>query len=109
MKFNRFLDGVIRFGDDVIGRSASAARSSAHIAAENEARGLSAKDLLSKADHLGKRSTNARVKAGVGAAALVTGGFLGIHKYHQHQDNKIMRKLDQIYGVQDTIRTPDQS
>ncbi len=38
-----------------------------------------------------------RVNTAVGALGVGGGGFLGIHKYHQHKDNKIMERIDKMY------------
>ena len=43
------------------------------------------------------RTLNARVNLGATVATASTAGFLGLHKYHQHQDNKIMAKIDSMY------------
>ncbi len=45
------------------------------------------------------QSLRTRVKAGVGATAAVTGGFLGLHKYQQHKDNKILERIDKMYEL----------
>ena len=42
-------------------------------------------------------STKARYKTGIATAAVGTTGFLGIHKYQQHQDNRILAKIDKMY------------
>jgi hypothetical protein len=44
------------------------------------------------------RTFQARAKAGVVGGALATGGFLGLHKYHQHKDNQILKKIDSMYS-----------
>lgn len=46
------------------------------------------------------RSFQTRVKAGLGAGVVAGGGFLGLHKYHQHKDSEIMRKINEMYGPQ---------
>lgn len=43
------------------------------------------------------RSFQTRLKTGVGVVGGSTAGFLGLHKYHQHKDNKIMERIDKMY------------
>jgi hypothetical protein len=42
-------------------------------------------------------STNTRIKTGVGVVGVGTAGFLGLHKYQQHKDEKIMARINQMY------------
>lgn len=49
------------------------------------------------ADLEAAKTLRTRVKTGVGLAAVGTTGFLGVHKYHQHQDNKILEKIQNGY------------
>jgi predicted ATPase len=91
------LDKAIGFVDDVLGHSHGRLRAEASTLAHAEARGRTAAHAIADADAAKARMINARVKAGIGAAAVGTGGFLGIHKYHQHKDNAIMAKIDQMY------------
>ena len=95
-RFNK----VVGFVEDVIGRNHATLKNKAATVAEAEARGLTSKMLFSQADAAGIRKVNARVGAGIGAAAMGAAGFLGIHKYHQHKDNAIMAKIDSMYADQ---------
>lgn len=44
------------------------------------------------------RSFQTRAKVGVIGGAATVGGFLGLHKYHQHKDNQILKKIDKMYS-----------
>ena len=106
MSSNKYLEKIagtrfrkaIDFADDVLGVTSRKLRNQANIAADLHARGIGVKEIHNMADEAGKRSTSARVKAGIGTAAVGTAGFLGIHKYQQHKDNAIMAKIDSMYA-----------
>lgn len=44
------------------------------------------------------RKFQARVKTGVGLATVGTAGALATRAYQKHEDNKILRQLDSMYG-----------
>ena len=96
VRFNK----AVGFVEDLIGRNHSILKNKAATLAEAEAKGITANMMFNQAEEAGVRKVNARIGAGVTAAGVGTAGFLGIHKYHQHRDNAIMAKIDQMYADQ---------
>lgn len=102
---NKYLEKIAGKGfnkalgyfDSLIGHSHGKLKQEAEILASAEARGRKAKHALLDAAKANKRMVSARVKTGVGVAALGTAGFIGLHKYHQHKDNAIMAKINEMY------------
>lgn len=97
-KVDRVLSTIVGYGDRLIGHSASKAKNTLRVLQESTHLGggipqstlLAAKKLSGDAS---QKSFNTRVKTGLTVAGAGTAGYFGIHKYQQHQDNKIMRKL----------------
>ncbi len=85
--------------------TASISKSVAHAATPKEFGGMAVKgisdDAVRRTQRIAKvengRTLQARVKVGLGATATTTAGFLGLHKYHQHKDNKILARIDKMY------------
>ena len=92
-KFNK----AVSFVDDLLGHTHSNLRAEANTLSKAEALGRKAKDAIKDTEDARSRMIKARVKTGVGLAGVGTAGFLGIHKYHQHRDDAIMRKIDSMY------------
>ncbi len=46
------------------------------------------------------KSTNARIKVGLGAAATLGGGALAVHGQHKYKENRILGRIDKMYGSQ---------
>jgi hypothetical protein len=95
-------DGVINsifgFGDRLIGHSAGRAKTihnslkdAAHLGSGIPASTMRKAKELSDAASLASRNTRIRTALAVGGG--VTAGYLGIHKYQQHKDEKIMQKI----------------
>lgn len=106
---NKFLAKATQIGDRLVAHSARKLEHTAATLKAANSLGLKGSRRISKSsiegmDRLAKtergRSTQTRIKAGVGAAVVGTTGFLGIHKYHQHKDEKIMARINEMYGVQ---------
>jgi len=102
-KYLKQLLGRDSFIDRVLGRTAAKARivhNSLASASEMGIHGIP-NSSINRARRVAKvqtgRTTQARIKAGVGGAAITSAGFLGVHKYHQHNDNKILNKIDEMY------------
>jgi hypothetical protein len=100
---NQILSKVEKYGDRLIGHSARKLKSmtdGVHLAKEMRVKGIEQR-ALTKTDRLANvargRSTQTRVKTGLGVATATTAGFLGLHKYHQHKDNKILARIDKQY------------
>lgn len=98
--FNKYLSKTLKMLDTVSGKSAKSWANKAEVLREAEDTGLTALRAKRKAHVAAGRTLQARVKTGVGAAAAVGTGFLGVHKYRQHQDNKILERIDRMYGQQ---------
>ncbi|MNK10008.1 hypothetical protein D3C87_280180 [compost metagenome] len=96
--FNRYLGKVLRGLETVSGKRAKDWSNRADVlreAAANKTTPIRAKR-MAKVEN--GRTFQSRIKAGVGGAAVTGAGFLGMHKYHQHQDNKILAQIDKMYG-----------
>jgi ferric-dicitrate binding protein FerR (iron transport regulator) len=98
--FNRYLSKTLKMLDTVTGKNAKAWANRAEVLREAEDKGITALRAKRQAQVEAGRTFQARVKTGVGAAAAVGAGFLGVHKYHQHQDNKILERIDRMYSRQ---------
>jgi hypothetical protein len=101
---NKILKKIVGFADDVIGRKANIAKTRYKVLKDsaNFGRVGVPKETIQDAKHSAKyraaKTFQARVKTGVGVAATTGAGFLGLHKYHQHKDNKILAKIDKLYN-----------
>jgi hypothetical protein len=104
LKINKqqLLDRVIRYGDRLTGHSkgkyqhiSSALKEAPNVGIRNIPEGATR-----KADRLLKNESKAvlRTRLATGLAVGVAGGsgFLGLHKYHQHKDNKILERIDSM-------------
>lgn len=96
-RFGRAVSGALDFGENVIGARARNLAQESAVLSKHQAAGRSAADLQRWASTAAKQTRDARVKAGLGVAAVGSAGFLGIHKYHQHQDRAIMDRLNRMY------------
>lgn len=97
--FNKYLSKTLRMLNTASGKSAKEWATKARVLDEAERTGLSSTRARRKAKVEAGRTFQTRVKLGVGGAAVVGGGFLGLHKYMQHQDNKILARIDKLYGT----------
>lgn len=86
---------AVNFGEKVVGGKASTLRRDAEAVARHA--GRTPRQVQRMADLATKQTRDARIKAGLGAAAAGTAGFLGIHRYHQHKDRAIMERLNAMY------------
>lgn len=96
--FNRYLSKTIQMLDRTTGKSAKSWANKAQVLREAEDTGLTALRAKRKAHVEAGRTLQTRVKIGVGGAAAVGTGLFGVHKYYQHQDRKIMEKIDKLYA-----------
>lgn len=90
------LGKAVYFGQSLLGTRRDKAINLANSLAEAQVRKLTPQTAQAIADKEAYETSKARVKAGLGLAGVTTGGFLGVHKYHQHQDQKILDKLHQM-------------
>lgn len=96
--FNKYLSKTLKMLDTATGKSAKAWKNKADVLREAEDTGLTALRAKRKAHVEAGRTFQTRVKLGVGGAVAAGTGFLGLHKYMQHQDNKILARIDKMYA-----------
>lgn len=101
---NKIINHIANYGDRLVGSSARKYKNQYEVLRDignNGIRsGVSNQAVLRAkrlADTSSGRSMQTRVKTGVGAISAVGTGFLGLHKYHQHKDNKILERIDSMY------------
>jgi hypothetical protein len=103
---NKFLNKVVEYGGHMtgsttrkLGRDIEALRRFEYLGNHGVPRStiLHAEDLLGRAK---TDSIKARVGTGLSAAALGTGAYLGMKKYYQYQDNKILEKIDRMSNME---------
>lgn len=96
-KINKYLSKAVKYADRLSGASAKQWKAKASILSEAARTGLTP----ARANRLAKvhagRSFQTRAKTGLAIASAGAGGYLGLHKYHQHKDRQIMRRIDQMY------------
>jgi hypothetical protein len=95
--FNKYLSKTIKMLETVSGKRARDWTNRAEVLREAAEKGTTPLRAKRMAHVETGRTAQARIKTGVGAAAAVGTGFLGVHKYQQHQDRKIMEKIDELY------------
>lgn len=105
-RFGNAISGALDFGENVIGSKAKTLAHEANVLSKHQAAGRSAADLQAMASEAAKKTRDARVKAGLGTAAIGSAGFLGIHKYHQYKDRAIMERLNRMYDTANAAQQP---
>ena len=98
-RFGKAVSSAVDFGEHVMGSRARTLAHEAQVLSKHQAAGRSAAQLQDMANVAAKQTRDARVKAGLGTAAIGSAGFLGIHKYHQHKDRAIMDRLNRMYDT----------
>lgn len=96
-KTNLYLSKAIKFIDRLSGQSAREWRVKADVLRDAAKKGITPQRAERMAHVAKGRSFMTRAKTGTVAAAAGTAGFLGLHKYHQHKDNQILRRIDSMY------------
>lgn len=96
--FNRYLGKALRTLETASGTRAKDWSNRAKVLAEAAKNNTTPLRAARMAKVESGRTFQSRVKLGLGAGAATAGGFLGVHKYHQHQDNEILKKIDKMYG-----------
>lgn len=106
MNTNRILNKIVEYGDHLVGGTARRFKGDLGALQRHKATGPEGVP-QSTIDHVHGLSekahasmVKARVNTAFGVTAGAAGGFLGIHKYHQHKDNKIMERIDKMYQNQ---------
>lgn len=100
---NRILSKIVQFTDDITAHSArryksdlDALRRSKHIGPAGVPNStINRLEGMSNAAR--SRSTEMRLRTALVGGTAGTAGYLGLHKYHQHVDNKIMARIDNMY------------
>jgi hypothetical protein len=100
-KANLYLSKAVKFVDRISGHSAREWKMKSNILSEASKKHITPKRAERKAHVETGRSFQTRAKTGVVAGAVGAGGFLGLHKYHQHKDNQILKKIDSMYRGSD--------
>jgi hypothetical protein len=101
-KVNAYLSKAVKFADRLSGGSARRWKTTSDTLSAEAKGGRKAFTPLHakrRAKVEAGRSFQARVKATAVGGVVASSGFLGIHKYHQHKDNKILEKIDRMYSV----------
>jgi len=104
-KTNQILSKVVNYGDRLVGHSAGKLSNLANNLKNAKSMGVKGvpSESITRAErlaHVAKgRSLQTRIKTIAGVSAGVGAGFLGLHKYHQHKDNKILARIDKMYEV----------
>ena len=91
------VTNVGNFAESLLGTKARKLTSEAEVLARHAALKNSPAKVHAMATDATSRTRDARVKTGLGLGAAGGAGFLGIHKYHQHKDNAIMERLNQMH------------
>jgi hypothetical protein len=97
-KTNLYLSKALHFADRLSGTSAREWKMRSDILNHAAQQGITPKRAERIARVQAGRSFQTRAKTVAGTGAVAAGGFLGLHKYHQHKDNEIMRKINEMYG-----------
>jgi hypothetical protein len=99
----KLLSKVVKFGDELAGVSARRYKSDVESLKRFKKvgpRGVP-EATINRAQRLydvaRAKSTRTRVKTALGTGVGVTTGFLGLHKYHQHKDEKILARINSMY------------
>lgn len=99
----KILDKIVQFGDNLAGTSArrlkgdvEALKRSQHLGPEGIPQST-INHVLGLSDEARSASINTRINTGLTVGGVGTAGFLGIHKYHQHKDDKIMARINKMY------------
>ncbi len=81
----------------VSGHTASKLKNEAEILSRAQALGRTAQQATIEADQAAKATNLSRLHTGASLLVGSGAGFLGVHKYHQHKDDAIMKQLDSMY------------
>lgn len=103
--FGKAISRTADFAERVVGHKASTLRAEAEAVSRHAAAGRTPRQVQRMASVAARQTRDARIKAGLGAAAVGGAGFLGIHRYHQHKDRAIMERLQNMYKGPDVADT----
>lgn len=97
---NKYLEkiaGFSEFIDDVTGHRVRKNKGMMDALAEAQAAGKDFEDYAGQHANLRNASISARLKVGAGVAGVAGAGLYGLHKYKQHQQNKILEEYKTFY------------
>ncbi len=105
MKINatNILNKITEYGDHLVGHSARRLRGDVGALSRHHDSGpkgipvSTIKHVTGLSNAASASSLKARAYTAAGITGGAVGGFLGLHKYHQHKDNKIMERIDKMY------------
>ena len=92
--FGKAITRMGNFAENVIGSKANKLAADADALARHSIAKNSPQKVRAMANEAAMQTRDARVKLGLGAGAALGGGFLGVHRYHQHKDRAIMERLN---------------
>jgi len=101
---NQILTKALDCGDRMIGHSARKYENAANVLRDADGMGIKGVSIgairgsRKLSEEAARASLHTRIKTGLGASIGLGSGFLGLHKYHQHKDNKIMERIDSSYN-----------
>lgn len=99
----KILNKIVQYGDHLIGNTSRRLKGDLGALQRHKTSGAkgihqSTIDHVSDLSNAATASTRkARINTALGAVGTLGGGFMGISKYHQHKDNKIMERIDKMY------------
>lgn len=96
---NKYISRVAKIVDELSGSSAKEWKVRSEILSHAKAEGLTPLRASRIAKQKAAESMRTRVKGGAAAVGAYGAGMLGMHKYHQHQDNKVLAKLNEMYKI----------
>lgn len=97
---NKYLEkiaGFSEFLDDVAGSRVRKNKGMMDALSEAHAAGKGYQDYAGQHTNLRNASINARLKVGAGVGVVAGAGLYGLHKYKQHQQNKILEEYKTFY------------
>lgn len=97
-KTNQYISKAMTFLDRVSGKNNRDWKTKLKVMEDLERKPLT----LDRAKRLAQvekgRTFQTRVKTGLVGGSVATAGFMGMHKYHQHKDNQILKRIDRMYA-----------
>jgi hypothetical protein len=96
-RLTKAVDGVISFGENVLGTRARKAKSFANTLAEASSRGLTPASAYKAADAAELARNAARLKLGVGVAGLSGAAYVGAKSYQKRKERAILNDIDAMF------------
>ena len=97
-KTNQYISKAVNFLNRVSGKTNRDWKTKLRVMEDLERKPMT----LNRAKRLAEvekgRTFQTRVKTGLIGTTAATAGFMGMHKYHQHKDNQILKRIDRMYA-----------